>query len=181
MENMTQEPLETAVDRFLEIARRMREQSDRSPEDVRHQFIAFYRDVRVEGANTAEDGDMLLLEWGAARITFPDGDIGDFRGGGGPNYALSETAQAYLGFTRQVFAAGDDEETEFDDEAVQMRITLVFGPATGDEPSSNLWITAPDEATITEGITRWRAVPFVADRLTSDASPRIIATVSHCG
>lgn len=74
--------------------------------------------------------------------------------------------------------AAEDEETEFDDAAVQMSITLAFGPANGDEPDSNLWIHTPDE--LEGGLASFRTVPFVQALL--DRPAHVVSiTVDSCG
>ena len=83
----------------------------------------------------------------------------DLRNASDDDIAFDESEQQYVDFTRQVFAAGDDEDADFDESAVQLSMTLVFGPATGDEPSSNQWIENPYK--IVRDIETFRNVPFV--------------------
>ncbi len=83
----------------------------------------------------------------------------------------------YLDFTRQVFAAGDDEDADFDDAAVQMSITLGFEPADGSEPNSNHWVHTPGD--IDAGKREFLDVPFVKT-LVRVPTRTIAITVGHC-
>ena len=74
--------------------------------------------------------------------------------------------------------AGEDEDTDFDDSAVQLSMMLVYEQATGDEPSSNCWIENPRR--IDNAITKYRDDPFVRRLLTTPVS-RLVASVQYCG
>ena len=120
---------------------------------------------------------MLLLQSGATRplvVSEPT----DLRKRGDDDLKFADHELQYLDFTRQVFAAGEDEEAEFDDSAVQMSITLGFGPADGKEPSSNQWIHTPDD--IDSGKMGFVDTPFVQSLLSVPAKS-VAITVGLCG
>lgn len=167
---------ETAVADFLSLGRRLQAIQPVTGERVLAELAAWYRDSRVSGAPVDAHADMLLLQWGGTSpILVPEPTDLRFRGGTKVRYSDQELQ--YLDFTRQVFAA-EDEETEFDDAAVQMSITLAFGPANGDEPDSNLWIHTPDE--LERSLASFRTVPFVQALL--DRPAHVVSiTVDSCG
>ena len=150
--------LETAIQQFLDTARNLQAEPTLTADTVLQRVIQDYRDVRIDGAAIDADGDMLLLQWGATTPLLADAPM-DLRNASDDDIAFDESEQQYVDFTRQVFAAGDDEDADFDESAVQLSMTLVFGPATGDEPSSNQWIENPDK--IVRDIETFRNVPFV--------------------
>lgn len=176
--------LETAIEQFLSFARELQEQSALTTEAVLARMLAFYRDVRVLGADLDADGDMLLLQWGIIaplildepvdlRYVQDDDEFED-------QFKFEEVEQRYLDFTRQIFAPEeeDDDGTAFDAEAVQLSLMLTYGPANGDEPLANQWIHKPTE--IEEEITGFLRVPFVAQHF-GVKPERLIATVDGCG
>jgi hypothetical protein len=168
--------VEEAIQQFLAIAREAQAESTLTAESVVECVIRFYRDVRIAGADIESDGDMLLLQWGTIEPLLAD-QPADLRNASDDDLRFDETERKYLDFTRQVFA-GDEEDAEFDDSAIQLSMTLTYGPATGDEPSSNQWIHQPKG--IDRGIKRLRAVPFVAG-LWGLRPDRLVATVNYCG
>lgn len=90
-----------------------------------------------------EDGDMLLLEWGATKpmeLSRPT----DMRGEGRVRPRFLQARHRYLGFTRQVRPLGADEQDEFDDSAVVMCVHLASELADGSESSGNTWIHSPE-------------------------------------
>lgn len=83
-------------------------------------LISFYEEVRAEGCDVDENGDMLLFEWGA------------FDWGDGPAFEVSMTRQLV------------ESEVE-DDEPRQLRLTFRFNsPAAGTVRSGNRWCESPD-------------------------------------
>jgi len=112
---------ETTIKEFL----------DRSRQLMRHPLTiatvvdymtSNYRDQRVDGANVDSSGDMLLLEWGSARLLQTAEPI-DFRGSqdsGTPTYTGEVT---HFAITRQVHVdtGGPDD---FDGNAISMYTCL---------------------------------------------------------
>ena len=169
--------VEEAIQQFLAIARELRAESTLTAESVLQRVIKFYRDVRIEDADIDSDGDMLLLQWGTIEPLLADQPV-DLRNASDDDLRYQETERKYLDFTRQIFAEGDDEDADFDDSAIQLSMTLAYGPATGDEPSSNQWVHEPKG--IDRGIKKLREVPFVAS-LWGLQPDRLVATVNYCG
>jgi len=167
---------ETAVAQFLILARRCQERHLKAPE-VARELIRFYREVRVSGTDLNADHDMLLFQWGAGRqwlLSEPT----DLRGCQDDQLIADDFESEYLDFTRQVFAPGDDEEAEFDDLAIQMGITLVYGPATGKEKGGNMWISSLNH--IEEELNKYSSQPLVSQLLNATPS-RYVAVVGLCG
>ena len=168
--------LETAVSDFLSLGRRLLATQPLSAERVLEELTAWYRDVRIECASLDEDGDMLLLQWGATRppLVSEPTDVRPL----GHKIKFGTKDLRYLDFTRQVFAAGGDEGADFDDAAVQMSITLSYGPADGTEESANQWVNTPDD--VDDGVREFRSAPFVQSLLQA-AARNVAVTVGHCG
>lgn len=173
--------LETAIQQFLDFAGELQENLDLTAEVVQARMLQFYREVRVEDATFDEDRDMLLLQWGPfvplvlnrpVDLRYVN-DMNEFD----EQFKFEEVEQRYLDFTRQIFAP-EDGEAEFDDVAVQLSLTLTYGPASSNEPSENQWIHTPSE--IEEGIAKFHCVPFVAQHF-SLSPMRLTATVDYCG
>jgi hypothetical protein len=161
--------LETCIADFLALGRRLQADQALTGERVLEELVRWYRESRVTGAALDEEGDMLLLQWGARQqldITEPT----DLRELGDETLNFGEHDVPYLDFTRQVCATNDDEE--FDDVAVQMSVTLCHELANGAEPGSNLWINTP--ADIDSKENEFRSVPFVKSLLTVPAQRAII-------
>jgi hypothetical protein len=169
---------ETSIADFLALGRRLQAARPLTGQQVLDELTAWYRDTRIEGAAVDEDADMLLLQWGATTPQIVS-EPTDLRNLSDDDLAFADQESQYLDFTRQVFVAGeDDEEEEFDDAAVQMSIMLAFEPADGNEPSSNQWISSPDE--IENGIKTFVHEPYVRSLLSAPAK-LVSITVSHCG
>jgi hypothetical protein len=169
--------LETAIQDFLELGRRLQTILPLTGQRVLDDLIAWYRDNRIAGAALDQDADMLLLQWGVTRplvVSEPT----DLREVGDDAIKFSDQELKYLDFTRQVLAAGDDEDVEFDGAAVQMSIALSFALADGSEPGSNQWINSPDD--IEDHKRVFLAVPFV-ESLIGVPARSIAVTVGHCG
>jgi hypothetical protein len=81
-----------------------------------------------------------------------------------------------LDFTRQVYQS--DFDTEFDNEAIQMSLTLLYGKASGKEKSANQWIERPNY--IEEVLLSYRQHDFVKEHLQLPMV-RLSASVFHCG
>ncbi len=169
--------LETSVSDFLTLGRHLLSFESLTDEHVLDELIAWYKDSRITGAPLEEDADMLLLQWGKIRpLDLPEPT--DLRTVSDDNIQFMEREYQYLNFTRQVFANNEQKSLEFDDVAVQMSITLCYGPSTGSEPNSNLWIDMPSE--IERVLAKYRATPFVGILLRIPTW-RAIVTVDHCG
>ncbi len=169
--------LETAIQQFLDTARELQAAATLTAETVLQRVIQLYRNVRIDGAAIDSNGDMLLLQWGCTTPLVAEKPI-DLRNASDDDIAFEESEQQYIDITRQVFAAGDDEDADFDDLAVHLSINLVYGPASGNEPLADQWIGNPDA--IEREIKKFRSVPFV-QRLLGVKASRLVATVCHCG
>jgi len=114
--------LETAIQQFLDTARDLQAASTLTAETVLQRVIQLYRDVRINGAAIDSDGDMLLLQWGSTIPLVADKPM-DLRSASDEDIAFEASEQQYIDLTRQVFAAGDDEDADFDDSAVHLSTT----------------------------------------------------------
>ncbi|MBI4963365.1 MAG: hypothetical protein HY913_08810 [Desulfomonile tiedjei] len=166
---------ETAIARFLSLARLCHERRLTAVEVI-HQIIHFYQEVRIFTADLDKDDDMLLFQWGASRnLLFAEPtDLRPLKDG---KLEFDDVESAFLEFTRQVFAPGDDEEAEFDDLAIHMSIILLYGPASGQEQGGQLRISlkrADDD------VKEFVSQPFVSERLHADPT-RYVSLVGFCG
>jgi hypothetical protein len=169
--------LETAIASFLELGRRLQAVHPLTAEAVLDQLATWYHRTRIDGADLDQDADMLLLQWGATRpLTFSEPT--DLRNLSDDDLQFADHELRYLNFTRQVFAAAEEQDAEFDDSAVHMSITLGFDAANGTERASNLWIHTPDG--IESGKQQFRGTPFVHSLL--NVTPQSVTiTVGLCG
>jgi hypothetical protein len=168
---------DTAITTFLTLGRKLQEAKSLTGEQALDELTTWYRDSRIEGAAVDEDADMLLLQWGATRPLIVS-EPADLRQHSDDDLTFADQEMRYLDFTRQVFVAGEDEEAEFDDVAVQMSITLGYQPSDGTEPMSNLWIEAPDD--LDKQVTEFRSIPYVQSHLPLPAQT-ITIVIDHCG
>lgn len=106
---------ETSIADFLALGQRLQAAQPLTGERVLEELTAWYRNSRVEGAAIDEDADMLLLQWGAT-CPLVVSEPTDLRKLGDDDLKFGDHELQYLDFTRQVFAAGEDEDAEFDDE-----------------------------------------------------------------
>ena len=166
---------EAAIKRFLNLARALQAETPLTGQGALERMADFYRTVRIENADFDADGDALLVQWGSFRPLLVREPI-DLRNRRDHD-AFDDVRYRLLDFTRQVYAPLDDAD-EFDDIAVHMSISLVLGPATGDEPSGNKWIRRPSK--LERGLEKVGAIAFVAEHLHRAAS-RMVATVDFCG
>lgn len=169
--------LEAAIADFLALGRRLQQMELLTGEHVLDEVTVWYHDSRIAGAALDEDGDMLLLQWGATRpLDFVEPT--DLRIVSNDQIHFFDAPVRYLDFTRQVFVTDGDDTLEFDDSAVQMSITLCYALATGNEVGSNLWISTPDQ--IDHGKSEFYKTPFVHQLRTIPAE-RAVVTVGLCG
>ncbi|MCB9143738.1 MAG: hypothetical protein H6635_00085 [Anaerolineales bacterium] len=169
--------LETSINVFLKLGQQLQSLQPLTGENVLSELFAWYRENRITGTSLIEDGDMLLLQWGVTRpldIIEPT----DLRGVGDEKIKFSDTKFQYLNFTRQVFANYDDKEVEFDDVAIQMRITLCYEATAEKENSDGFWIETPND--VERGEERFRSTPFVNLLMKTPAS-RVEIVAEHCG
>lgn len=169
---------ETAIRDFLELGRRLYAAQPVTGQRVLDELVAWYSDVRIAGAELDDDGDMLLWQWGAIRPLILSEPTDLRHRDNDDELQFADEELQYLDFTRQVFPAGDDEEADFDDAAVQLSITLCFGPADGNEPNANQWIETP--ADIPARTKKVLSHPFVRS-LMSVPTGTLAITVDHCG
>jgi hypothetical protein len=125
-------------------ARRGEVEAALTPAEAAASMLAFYRDIRAEGCDVEQAGDMLLFQWGTH----------DW--GGGPRFEIDVTRQFIVG-------VGDD------DDITQLHLTFRFEPdedlrALG---AGNRWCRSPKELTeftaFVESHPAYRAVGRRAD------------------
>jgi hypothetical protein len=166
---------ETAIRQFLKMAKPL-VRSGESARQLLDVFMEFYSQVRISGADLEEEGDVLLFEWGSCEPLLVKAPT-DLRALGDDDVEFDEKEYQWLGLTRQVFAPSS-EDAEFDDEAVSMNLFLFFGDATGDEPSSNVQVSRPDE--LRAKVSKLLRVPYVAGLL-AQVPQRVTALVDGVG
>ena len=159
---------------FLELARRLLTPPISSGH-VLQEFIRFYRECRVTGASVDDDSDadMLCIECGHySKVTAVA--IDDFRGQGDIGY-VSAPDELQLSMSRTVYVVGEEQsESEFDDDAFEMAITLYFG-SEKEDASSVL------EVSTLEGLES-ELPEFLQDDLTARLLTRIpTETSAHVG
>ncbi len=167
--------LETAIQQFLDQARQLQAEPTPTAEAVLRRVIQDYRDLRIDGTLLDSDGDMLLLQWGSTFPLVTENPV-DLRDTLDDNIAFEESERQYINLTRQVFVTREDDE--FDNSGIHLSISLVYGPARGDEPSSNQWIDNPEK--LKSDIETFRNVPFVKELL-DEMPSRIVAIAQFCG
>jgi hypothetical protein len=126
------------------------------------------------------------LQWGVGKhpLLFEPADLRESDAaaehGSGSSVEFDSKNLMYLDFTRQVMASqnGDEDEEEFDDAAVQMSLTLVYGPGGHKNESGNLWISSPKR--LDHDLKKFVANPFVSSII--DLEPtRYVGTVDFAG
>jgi hypothetical protein len=167
---------ENAVAQFLALARSCQDRN-LTATGVIEEVVRFYRDVRIAGADVEDDGDMLLFQWGDGEHLILS-EPTDFRSPESADYEFDGVESKYLDFTRQVFVAGDEGDEDFDESAIQMSITLIYGPASGKEQAGNVWIATPSR--VEHDLKKHAAAPLVTELIKLQPS-RIVATVDVCG
>ena len=168
---------EAAIECFLALGREIQMARPLTAEHALKQLVDWYKSSRIHGSELEQDGDMLLLQWGEIRpLRFIEPT--DLRRFENINMTFFEpTSYRYIDLTRQVFAP-TDPAAEFDDEAVQMSISLLYEPGLDNQGGSNIWIPTP--ADIELRIPGIHSVPFVKERRVGP-SVRAVVSVSHCG
>jgi hypothetical protein len=168
---------EASIECFLALGREIQKARPLTAEHALQQLVDWYRSIRIRGSELDRDGDMLLLQWGETRpLKFTEPT--DLRRFDNIDMTFFEPASyRYIDLTRQVFAP-TDREAEFDDEAVQMSISLLYEPGSDNQRGSNIWIPTP--ANIESGLQKFHSVPFVKERRV-EPSMRAVVSVSHCG
>ncbi|GMU80408.1 MAG: hypothetical protein AMXMBFR47_02790 [Planctomycetota bacterium] len=167
--------LEAAVAEFLSLGKRLTSAGPPTCDAMIAAVLPWYRETRVKGAELDADGDMLLLQWGSTRPLIL-AEPTDLRGMGDDATRFDSRDLQYLNLTRQVSLTADD--SDFDDVAVQMSITLGFDDATANEPGGNLWIAQPNS--LDAGVTQFLSTPFVAT-LHQKQPRRVAISVENCG
>lgn len=165
-----------AVAQFLELARTCQAGNMKATQVI-EEIVRFYRDVRIAGARPEDEGDMLLFQWGGGEhlvLSEPT----DFRGIEDADYVFDGVESQYLDFTRQIFVASHEDHEDFDESAIQMSITLIYGPANGQEQSGNVWIASP--ARLDQDLKKHAGNPLVS-QLINEQPSRMIATIDVCG
>ena len=168
---------EASVECFLALGRELQRTQPLTADHALRELVGWYRSTRIHGAELHRDGDMLLLQWGHSKplkVIEPT----DLRRFESLDMTFFEPkSYRYIDLTRQVFVT-THPEAEFDDEAVQMSIRLLYEPDFKNERSSNLWIQTPTD--IESSIQKFHSVPFVKGCIT-EPSLRAVVIVSHCG
>ena len=146
------------VDQFFSLSNELRAQNNIGARDVCNRMVEFFKSTRVENTNLDECDDMLLLQWGASQPLKSIESV-DFRFYHG-KVEFEKEEYTYLDFTRQIFSH-EDEDIDFDAEAIQLSITLIYVTVKENEHirGSNLWINTPMK--IIEQLDNFYQVPFV--------------------
>lgn len=135
--------IDAAVAAFLVMGETITKAQSVTGLDLLNLVLDWYRNTRIARTVLEEDGDMLLLEWGATQ-PMELGRPTDMRGEGSVAPQFSQARHRCLGFTRQVFPLSENEQNEFDGSAVTMCVYLAYELADGSEPSGNTWIESPE-------------------------------------
>jgi len=168
---------ETAMSHFLTLARSWHEKRLKAAELVR-EIVAFFRDVRISGADIDAGNDALVFQWGAGKNLLYS-EPTDLRQLTDDQLKCDDDSESvFLEFTRQVFAPDAGKEAEFDDLAISMSVFLLYGPASGQEPDENLWITSLQH--IDRYVEQFMSQPFVSELLRAEPTC-YVSLVYHCG
>ena len=168
---------EASIDAFLALGRKLQSDLPLTAEHALGQIARWYHDTRIEGAEISKDGDMLLLQWGDIR-PLQLAEPTDLRDLGDDDLKFTKELFKYIDIVREVMPSGDAEDAEFDDEAVQMSITLCYGVTAGNEPGANQWIMTPSD--IETGIPEFKANDFVKPLL-AVPTKHVVVQVGYCG
>jgi hypothetical protein len=175
---MTMIEFEASIERFLWLGRELQKVPSLTAARALDDLLSWNRSSRILGAELDDDGDMLLLQCGSTR-RFRFTELTDLRKLGDGDRPFSEAAYySFIDLTRQVFASDKDSKLEFDDVAVQMSVTLLYGPGREDERGSDVWVWTPEH--IEAGVEKFSSLPFVKEWLTRPAL-RTVITVDPCG
>lgn len=169
---------DASIECFLALGRELQRAHPPTAEHALNELVGWYRTSRIHGAELAQDGDMLLLQWGEIKpLKFTEPT--DLRRFESIDMTLFEpNSYRYIDLTRQVFASTSRPEAEFDDEGVQMSITLLYELSSDSQRGSNIWVPTP--ADIELSMRKFHSVPFVQACVT-EPSLRAVVSVSHCG
>jgi hypothetical protein len=146
-------------------------------EDILSAFFAFYCDTRVEGADLEEEGDMILLEWGA-NCPHLIHSFMDFRESGGEEVDFDEHEYEWIGLTRQIQVGGGEEEEE--GEAMGLCLFLYFSPAKEEDEENGGSLMIPTPEALRPKLKEWKQSPYVARLLKARAS-KVSGFVSAIG
>lgn len=167
--------LEEAVQRFRELCLPFLKSPAPPSADLLAGFFDFYCSTRVEGAELEEEGDMVLLEWGANCPHLIKNFV-DFRDLD-EEVDFEEQEYEWIGLTRQLTVEEGEEQEE---EMLGLCLFLYFGPAhdTDDELGGSLWIPTPQ--VVRTKLTEWKKTPYI-HRLLKLRPSKITAFVSSVG
>lgn len=176
---------EAVIAHFLQWARSVQDRNLNAVEVIR-EMTDYYQETRITGSDLDEDRDMLLFQWGVGKhplLAEPE-DLRDSTTGeheSASPVAFDSKNLMYLDFTRQVVASpigDDDDDEEFEDTAVQMSLTLVYGAGGHKNESGNLWIASPKR--MDHDLKKFAANPFVSAILELEPT-RYVGTVDFAG
>jgi len=122
----------------------------------------FHRDIRVTKAD-----DSLMLEWGAMTPHLLNG-FTDLRT---TDFDWDNTKYRLIAVSHQLKSTQEDDD-------IALRAFIYFGPATSNEPSSNIEYDGLDE--LEAVLDRFVQVPYVAGLLATKPS-RVTAFVGEVG
>lgn len=170
---------EEAVHRFRELVAPWLHSKPTAIEAMLEAFFAFYRDTRIQGVMPGEEGDTLLLEWGANCPHLING-FKDFRAGGDEEADFDEREYEWIGLTRQVSLATADPDDESEGEAMGLCLFIYFGKAGPDDDEAADSLSIPTPAALPAKLKEFRKNPYVAKLLKHKPS-KITAFVSGIG
>ncbi len=168
--------LEEAVERFRELCLPVLKNPATPVTDLLANFFDFYCTTRVEGAELEEEGDMVLLEWGANCPHLIKNFV-DFRDLEDEEVDFDEDEYEWIGLTRQITIEEGEEQEE---ETLGLCLFLYFGRARDEEEElgGSLWIPTPEA--LRTRLMEWKKNPYV-HRLLRQRPSKITAFVSSVG
>ncbi|MCX8156603.1 MAG: hypothetical protein N3J91_09180 [Verrucomicrobiae bacterium] len=167
--------LEEAVQRFRELSLPLLKKPAPPATDLLAHFLDFYCTTRVEGAEIEEEGDMILLEWGANCPHLIHHFV-DFRDLEDEEVDFDENEYEWIGLTRQLTlppTADQDEQT------LGLCLFLYFDRARDDDDlGGSLWIPPPNP--LRPRLLEWKKTPYIHRPLPRRPA-KITAFVSSVG
>jgi hypothetical protein len=181
--------LEVAVAQFLNWADSCAKRN-RTAREVMQEMLVEYKNTRIAHTNLEKENDMLLFQWSNhTEYLFPKPiDLRNYASRGGDAWlsTIPLISAPHLNFTRQV-VAGENDDLEFDDVAIQMSITLLFEDEASIEKneSGNLWVSATGDNnngifSIENGLEIYLSTHMVT-RLLDKRPSRFTSNVGDCG
>jgi hypothetical protein len=189
MVHTTEIDLDVAVAQFLDWAGSCA-QRNLTAREIMHEILTEYQNTRIADTDLQKDNDMLLFQWGnhTEYLFSEPTNLRNYvlRGGDAWLKTIPLITAPYLNFTRQL-VAGENDDAEFDDVAIQMSITLLFEDETEmtKRDGSNLWLSLLSEdqygaLSIDSGLKEYLSLSKVVHLLDKKPS-HFTSNVGGCG